>query len=148
MISVRIAFSLILLALAGAYTIIAFDDLAYMVRGRLGPGFFPQAIGVALVALLLYSLFVDVRQRAREVGTRYGRDMVLFTAYAAGFVALLDVVGGLWAMVVFMLVTLFTFNRGKILTNVLVAVLLPVGLYLLFDTWLNASIPSGLVPFP
>lgn len=148
MLSARIVFSLLLLALAGAYTYIAFADLAFMIRGRLGPGFFPRVIGIMLVALLLYSLFVDLRKRAKDYGTKYGRDMIVFTAIALGFVAALPVLGGLWATIAFMLAALFTFNRGKPLTNLLVSALLPVGLYLLFDTWLNASLPTGLVPFP
>lgn len=148
MLSMRIGFSLFLLALAIGYTYIAFEDLNFMVRGRLGPGFVPRVIGIVTIALLLYSLLVDVRQRAKDVGTKHGRDMVVFTAIAVGYVALLPVLGGLWATIAFMLGALFTFNRGKVLTNVLVSVLLPVALYLLFDTWLNASLPSGMVPFP
>lgn len=148
MLSMRIGFSLFLLALAIGYTYIAFDELNFMVRDRLGPGFFPRVIGVVTVALLLYSLLVDVRQRAKDVGTKFGRDMVLFTAIAVGYVFLMPVLGGLWATMAFLLAALFTFNRGKVLTNVLVSVILPIGLYLLFDTWLNASLPSGMVPFP
>ncbi len=148
MLSMRIGFSLFLLAVATMYTYIAFEDLNFMVRNRLGPGFFPRVIGIATIALLLYSLFVDVRQQAKDVGTKYGRDMVLFTGIAVGYVALLPVLGGLWATIAFMLGALFTFNPGKVLTNVLVAVILPAGLYLLFDTWLNASLPSGMVPWP
>jgi uncharacterized protein YunC (DUF1805 family) len=148
MLSMRIGFSLFLLAVAIFYTYIAFEDLNFMVRNRLGPGFFPRVIGVVTIALLAYSLFVDVRQRAKDVGTKHGRDMVVFTAIAVGYVALLPVLGGLWATIAFMLTALFVFNPGKVLSNVLVSVILPVGLYLLFDTWLNSSLPSGMVPFP
>lgn len=148
MLTMRIGFSLFLLAMAIGYTFIAFDDLAFMVRNRLGPGFFPRVIGLVTIALLLYSLFVDLRQRAKDVGTKHGRDMVVFTAIATGYVAAFPVLGGLWATIAFLLAALFVFNPGKVLVNVLVSVLLPVALYLLFDTWLNASIPSGLVPFP
>jgi len=88
MLSMRIGFSLFLLAVATFYTVVAFEDLNFMVRNRLGPGFFPRVIGIVTIALLLYSLFVDVRQRAKDVGTKYGRDMVLFTAVAVGYVAL------------------------------------------------------------
>ena len=148
MLSMRIGFSRFLLAVATLYTFIAFEDLNFMVRDRLGPGFFPRVIGVVTIALLLYSLLVDVRQRAKDIGTKHGRDMVLFTAIAVGYVALLPVLGGLWATIAFMLGALFVFNPGKALSNVLVSVLLPVALYLLFDILLNASLPSGMVPFP
>lgn len=144
----RIAFSLFLLAVAIAYTYIAFADLTFLVRGRLGPGFFPRVIGIVMVALLLYSLAVDLRRTLKDGGTKHARDLMVFTVIAIGYVALLNVLGGLWATIAFMLVALFVFNRGKPVTNVLVAVLLPIGLYLLFDTWLNAAMPTGMIPWP
>jgi len=52
--------------------------------------------------------------------------------------------------VLFTLVTLFIFNRGRVLTNVAVGVGFPVVLFLLFDRGLNATLPPGvfdLVPF-
>jgi putative tricarboxylic transport membrane protein len=144
----RILFSLVLLVIAGYYTFIAFQELAFMVRGRLGPGFFPQSIGVMLIALLLYSIVVDLRMHTVDRGSKHARDIVVFTAIAVAYVGLLNLLGGFWATVAFLLVALFTFNRGKPVTNVLVSVLLPIGLFLLFDTWLNAAVPRGIVPFP
>lgn len=148
MLSQRIAFSLFLLAIAIGYTYLAIDDLAYMARNRLGPGFFPRWIGIITTALLVYSLVVDLRQRAKDVGTKFGRDMVVFTAIMVGYLVVLPWLGGLWGTIAFMLAALFTFNPGKPVVNVLVSVLLPVGLYLLFAVWLNASLPVGRVPWP
>jgi hypothetical protein len=39
-------------------------------------------------------------------------------------------------------------NRGKTVQNVAVSVGLPVALFLLFDVWLNASMPPGLLGLP
>ena len=64
------------------------------------------------------------------------------------FVLLLDVLGGLLAMVAYMLATLSLLNRGRVVQNALIGVLLPVALYLLFEEWLNATVPRGIVGFP
>lgn len=147
--TLRIAFSLLLLAGAAAYTWVAFNDLSFMVRGRLGPGFFPRVIGVSTIALLLYSLLVDVRRTgARDQGTPYVRDILVFFAYCVGFVALMPLLGGLLSMIAFMLAALFTFNRARPLINVAVSVVLPVCLFLLFDVWLRAAFAEGRLPLP
>lgn len=147
--TLRIAFSLGVLAVATWYTWVAFTNLAFMDRWRPGPGFFPRIIGVAIILLTLYSLFVDVRRRARsDVGTPYFRDILIFFGYCFAFVFALPWLGGLLAMIAFMLAALFTFNRGRTLVNLVVSVALPIGLYLIFDVWLNAAVPVGRIPVP
>ena len=50
----RIAFLVAVLAGAVFYTYVAFADLGFMTRtGRLGPGFFPRIIGLAMVAIAI-----------------------------------------------------------------------------------------------
>ena len=48
-------------------------------------------------------------------------------------------------MVAFLLATLTVLNRGRHVQNLAVAVLLPTAIYLLFDVWLNAAIPRGMI---
>lgn len=145
----RLAFNLVILAGAVFYAWIGFTELALLTpNGRLGPGFFPRVIGVALIATILYSMVVDRRsERLSDGSTSNGRDIVVFTAFAVMFVALLKLTGGLLAMVIFMLAALSFFNRGKHLHNVLLSVLLPAAVFLMFDTWLNAGLPEGLLAF-
>ncbi|MEX2541340.1 MAG: tripartite tricarboxylate transporter TctB family protein [Trueperaceae bacterium] len=145
----RLAFTLFLLALAAFYTWTAFIDLAPLTaNGRLGPGFFPRVIGVALVVTLLYSIVID-RRFGLTSGeeSAYARDIVIFTGLLVLFVAALHVLGGLLAMVAFMYAALTIFNRRRHLQNILVSVLLPTGIFLLFNTWLNAGIPEGILAF-
>lgn len=147
--TIRVAFSLLILAAAAAYTWTAFADLNFMVRGRLGPGFFPRIIGISLIGLTLYSLVVDVRRvGARDKGTPYLTDLMIFSAYCVGLVALMPLLGGVLAMVVFMLAALFTFNRRRPLINIAISVVLPICLYLLFDVWLRAAFATGKLPVP
>ena len=44
-------------------------------------------------------------------------------------------------MVLFMFVTLYVLNRQGMIANVVLSILLPVSLYLLFDVWLNTTLP-------
>jgi putative tricarboxylic transport membrane protein len=51
-------------------------------------------------------------------------------------------------MIVFMAAGLHFLNRGRPLQNALIALLLPLGVYLLFRVWLNAAMPQGILPLP
>lgn len=145
----RAAFLLGALLLAAGYSYVALADLPYLSSaGRLGPGFFPRIIGAALVLLCAWSLAVELRRPSREPLSRHWRTTVAVAALSAALVAGLEVLGGVLAMVAFMAAALFTLNRGRALQNVLVALLLPLALYLIFRVWLNASLPRGLLGLP
>ncbi len=148
--ALRAGFLLALLFGAGWYTYTAFAELNYLSSaGRLGPGFFPRIIGASLVALLAYSLFADLRRDPAETAiSPLWRTAAVVALLSAMFVGLLELIGGLLSMVVFMSGSLWFLNRGRAVQNVLVAVLLPLGLYLMFRVWLNASLPRGLFPLP
>ena len=136
------------LLLAGGYTWIAFAELAWLSSaGRLGPAFFPRIIGVALVALCAWSLAAELRHDARERLAEFWRVTLVLALLSGLFVAALDVLGGLVSMIAYMAVTLGVLNRRRGLQNALLAVLLPLGIYLLFRVWLNAAVPRGLLPF-
>jgi putative tricarboxylic transport membrane protein len=145
----RLAFSLTLMALAASYTWGAFTGLDFLTaNGRLGPGFFPRVIGVLLMVTLLYSFVADRRSKlGSDEGTSNLRDLVVFAGLAFLFVGLLDVVGAMVAMIAYMLAALTIFNPRRHLRNVVVSVLLPIAIYLMFDTWLNAGLPRGILPF-
>ena len=144
----RAGFLLVVLALAGGYTALAFTELTWLSSaGRLGPGFFPRIIGVSLMVLCLYSLYAD-RRHAESFFSANCRSAAAVALLSAGFVALLDILGGLVSMVVFMAAALYVLNRGRLLQNALIAIVLPVCVYLLFRVWLNAAMPRGLLPLP
>jgi hypothetical protein len=137
-----------LLLLAGAYTYVAFAELAYLSSaGRLGPGFFPRIIGATLTLLCAYSLYAD-RAAMREPLSAFWRALATMVGLSAAFVLALEVIGGLLAMIAFMAAALAYLNRGRPLQNALLALLLPVGFYLLFRVWLNAAMPRGMLPLP
>ena len=148
--AVRAGFLLAVLFLAALYTYIAFTDLAYLSSaGRLGPGFMPRIIGVSLVAMCMSSLYADLRQRpAEEPVPAAWRSAAVLALLSGALVGLLDVLGGLLSMVAFMGASLWILNRGRPLQNALIAILLPVGIHVLFAVWLRAAMPRGLLPLP
>jgi hypothetical protein len=136
------------LLLAGGYTWLAFAQLAWLSSaGRLGPGFFPRLIGCALVVLCAWSLADELRRGAREPISEFWRVTATLALLSGLFVAALDVLGGLVSMAAYMAATLWTLNRHRHWQNALLAVLLPLAIYLLFRVWLNAAVPRGLLPF-
>lgn len=142
----RAGFLLAILLASGGYTWVAFAELTYLSSaGRLGPGFFPRIIGVALVLLCLESLYRD--RTFRDSLSPYWRHAVAIAALSAAFVPLLDLLGGLLAMVAFMGASLAFLNRGRPLQNAILALALPACVYLVFKVWLSAAMPRGLLPF-
>jgi hypothetical protein len=145
----RAVFLLALLLVGAGYSYVAFAGLPYLSSaGRLGPGFFPRIIGVALVALSAWSLAVELRRPAREPLSPYWRTTLTVAALSGALVASFEVLGGPLAMVAFMAAALFYLNRGRTLQNVLIALLLPLALYLIFRVWLNAALPRGMLGLP
>lgn len=146
----RIVFTSSLLLLSVFFTAMAFADLNFLsARGRIAPGFFPQIVGTLLVVFTLYAVIDDYRRRDTEA--QITSDWRV-TAVVVTLVAILIVgshyMGALAGMVIFMLLALSILNKGRHLTNVLVGVILPVGLFTLFRYTLNASLPPGMLGLP
>jgi ABC-type transport system involved in cytochrome c biogenesis permease subunit len=148
--ALRAGFLLAILFLAACYTYIAFAQLSYLSSaGRLGPGFMPRIIGVSLVAMCVLSLYADMKQlRSSEAGSPAWRSAAVLALLSGVFVALLELIGGLLSMMVFMAAALWIFNRGRHLQNAIVAVVLPLCTYLVFTVWLRASMPRGMLSLP
>ena len=71
---------------------------------------------------------------------------LIFIGVATGFLVLaMALIGGYAAMFAFMISTLAVLNRGRWLQNVTIAVALPTAIYLMFEVWLNAAIPRGIL---
>ncbi len=146
----RLAFLLAILVASAFYTWWAFTDLAFLSRtGRLGPGFFPRIIGISLMAFCLASLGPDVaRMRHDALASPHWALVGGLALMSGGLVFLFGLLGGTLSMAVFLLVALSILNRGRHVANVSLAAILPLGIYLIFDVWLNAAMPEGLLHLP
>lgn len=157
----RIAFLVGVLGGAVFYSYIAFVDLSFLTRtGRLGPGFFPRIIGVGMALMTIWAILDALRDRravaaggpaaVNDAPSGSWRDAVLLIALALGYAVLLRLFGGFVATFAYLAVTLTVLNPGRHMQNAAVAVLLPVGVYILFDRLLNANMPPAmfdLLPF-
>ena len=143
----RAGFTALILALSAFYTYAAFAELTFLSStGRLGPGFFPRVIGIGLIGACLAELAVERFRRSEPPRpSEYAGTVVLLAVFTAIFVLALNIIGGFLAMVAFMLATLMFLNRGRPVQNVALALVLPSAIYLLFDVWLNASVPRGIL---
>jgi hypothetical protein len=148
----KAVFLVAVLCIAILYTYTAFTELTLLtMTGRLGPAFFPRIIGVLLILGCLYNLVLLAHRSDSDRSDSEGGDWRITAgviALSTGFVALLESLGGLIAMVLFLFVVLSLLNRGRLMQNLLISVLLPAGVHLLFDVWLKASMPKGLIPLP
>jgi hypothetical protein len=129
--------------------------------GRIGPGFFPRILGgtalaVTIVALVTESLAkpkgtklhaVEAAEEAAEPDLgRHPVTLVAFVIAAAAFVGLFGVLGAALAGVVFLGATLWFLDPEHRLRSVIIAVSVPVLLYLAFQTGLNVGLPQGILP--
>lgn len=146
----RIVFLVVLLAAAIYYTYVAFVDLNFLTRtGRPGPGFFPRSIGIAGIIFILWTLVSDLRNGDRErTDPARWKDVVLLMALCVSYAVLLRLFGGFIATVLFLGIALMILNRGRLRQNAMLAILIPGGVYLLFDRVLNANMPPALFELP
>ena len=148
----RRVFLVVLLAGAIYYTYVAFADLNFLTRtGRPGPGFFPRLIGVSAILITLWTLVEELRKAESErvrSNPQAWKDVVLLMALALGYAVLLRLFGGFVATVIFLGVTLMILNRAQPVKNLILALVIPGGVYLLFDRVLNANMPPALFDLP
>ncbi|MDV3129724.1 tripartite tricarboxylate transporter TctB family protein [Mycobacterium sp. 21AC1] len=150
----------VLLVFAG-YTEIAMGMEWRTVAGRIGPGFFPRILGftaMAVTVLILAREFmmrpsdkpVDQVEAAEEAAEpdlgRHPVALATFLVAATAFVALFGILGAALAGVLFLGATLWFLDREHHIRGLIIAVTVPILLYLAFETGLNAGLPQGILP--
>lgn len=157
----RAVFFAVLLVVLAVYTQMAFDLEWETAAGRIGAGFFPRVIGIMSLAIVVWALVTSLRPGAvddedevvggEETGDadlgRHPVTLVLFLAAGVLFMLVFFLpLGAIIGCSLFLLTTLFMLNRSQPVLNVVVAVALPVLVYLLFQSLLNAGLPPGILP--
>ena len=157
----RTLFFAVLLVVMAVYTQMAFSLEWVTTAGRIGPGFFPRIIGILSLAIVLWGLVRsllpgavddedevagDEEAGAADLG-RHPVPLLLVLAAAAVFLLIFFVpLGAIVSCAIFLLAVLFLLNREQPVVNVAIALILPVLVYLLFQTALNAGLPAGILP--
>lgn len=146
----RIPFLVAVMAAGVFYSYIAFVDLGFMTRtGRLGPGFFPRIIGISVIVLSIWAILDERRSvESKDEYLGFWRDAALMIGLALVYAVLLRLFGGYLATVAFLMMALTVLNKGRLRQNVLLSLLIPTGVYALFDLVLNANMPPGLISLP
>ena len=154
-IGARTVFLGVLLVVLACYFQLALGMEWRTAAGRIGPGFFPRIIGGIGIVLTLVALVGSLRHdpgrepdsdgEAADLG-RHPRTMVLLIAAGAVLVACYTVLGAVIAGALFLLGCLWLLNREHPVLNAVLGIGLSVGLYVLFQTLLNAGLPAGVLP--
>lgn len=154
----RTAFFGALLVVLVVYTEMAFDLEWTTVAGRIGPGFFPRIIGLFGCLICLGVLVNSLRPGVGddedvledEVGEgdlgRHPVPLLLAVVACALLLATFLWLGAIVAGAVFMFGVLAFLNPGRWGLNAVLSIAIPLGLYLLFQTALNAGLPDGILP--
>ncbi|GEM77971.1 tripartite tricarboxylate transporter TctB family protein [Vibrio superstes] len=147
----RFWFSLSTLLFSVSFTLYGLNTLSmYDLNGRPGPGYFPLIIGVALVICTGINVFKDLKELRSNKAVKqdkalYQKDTIAVTVCIALLIFTLNSLGAIVSMIAFCLAFLSYFNKGKHLQNVAYSVAFPLGVFLLFDVWLQAGLPDGLL---
>lgn len=143
----------VLLVIMAIYTQLAMQMQWRTPAGRIGAGFFPRIVGFCAMALCVVAAVRSLRpgetdEESDDDAAHGHHPWTLLVFAGAGFVLLLLLIplGAIVASAVFLLATLWLLDRGHVKRHLAIAVLLPVGLYLLLQVALNAGLPSGILP--
>lgn len=157
----KLSFLGALLLIFAVYTEMAMGMEWRTQAGRIGPGVFPRILGFTAIAVTIVAGVreilsrsgdkpVDAVEAAEEAAEpdlgRHPLAVVTFVVAAAVFVALFGVLGAVLAGVLFLGVTLWFLDPEHHLRAVIIALAVPVLLYLAFQTGLNAGLPQGILP--
>jgi hypothetical protein len=158
-VSARAVFFGILLVVLAVYFQLALGMEWRTAAGRIGPGFFPRIIGGIGIVLTLVALVGSVRRADPAAGSdqetdagaadlgRHPGTMAIVVAASAALAATFTLLGAVVAGALFLLGCLWLLNREHPVLNAVLAIGMATGLYLLFQTLLNAGLPAGVLPF-
>lgn len=154
----RTAFFGVFLVVLVVYTEMAFQMDWTTSGGRIGPGFFPRIVGGLGVLICLGAVVDSLRPGVAveeelvedESGEAdLGRHPIALAGVVAGTAVLwftLISLGAIVASALFMFGTLAYLNPRRWVTNAVLSIGVPLLLFLLFDTALNAGLPAGILP--
>jgi hypothetical protein len=157
----KLTFLGVLLLAFAVYTELAMGMEWRTAAGRIGPGFFPRILGVTAIVVTVAAAVREIVSRSEDEDVdeveaaeeaaepdlgRHPIALVAFIAAASVFVALFGVLGAALAGVIFLAVTLWFLDPKHHIRALIIAIAVPVVLYLAFQTGLNAGLPEGILP--
>jgi putative tricarboxylic transport membrane protein len=148
------ALSLGLLALGGAVVLDGIGQPEAKSASGIGPGFFPLVVGsLLIVASLMLTVQVLRGKRGEpedaegDVDTSRLRTWQLLVTGGAiiGFMVTLDILGYIPAAAITFWLIAFAMGSVQHVRSAMIAILLAVGIYLLFTQLLRIDLPAGIL---
>lgn len=130
----------------GAYVLVSSIDLGLWTSLGPGPGMFPFAMGVLLVAMSVVWLFQELRNPSETPGGVDGRLVIAVVVSLAVLAAVLDLLGFQLSMFAFLLYHLKVRGRRGWLSSLIIALAGSVGAFYAFNYGLNVSLPTAGIP--
>jgi hypothetical protein len=157
----KLVFLGVLLLIFAVYTEMAMGMEWRTQAGRIGPGFFPRILGGTAIAVTVLAGIREILARRAEKAVtqaeaadelaepdlgRHPIALVSFIIAATLFVGLFGILGAVVAGILFLGATLWFLDPGHHIRAVIIAIAVPVLLYLAFQTGLNVGLPQGILP--
>ena len=127
----------------GVYVLVSSIDLGLWTSLGPGPGMFPFAMGVLLVAMSVVWLFQELRNPSETPGGVDGRLVIAVVVSLAVLAAVLDLLGFQLSMFAFLLYHLKVRGRRGWLSSLIIALAGSVGAFYAFNYGLNVSLPTA-----
>ncbi|AMQ07722.1 tripartite tricarboxylate transporter TctB family protein [Sporosarcina psychrophila] len=137
-------FSIFLLAISCIYFAMALNFPMFS-KGIPGSGFLPQLIGIILIILTGYDLIKSYKSNKEDKAiTTNFKEMIYLILIITAYIYLFSIIGALLSTVLFMVIVLLLFNKGKLKQNLLIGILVPVIIFVMFEVLLNTGLPAGI----
>ncbi|MDI2021083.1 tripartite tricarboxylate transporter TctB family protein [Paenarthrobacter nicotinovorans] len=130
----------------GVYVLVSSIDLGLWTSLGPGPGMFPFAMGVLLVAMSVVWLFQELRNPSETPGGVDGRLVIAVVVSLAVLAAVLDLLGFQLSMFAFLLYHLKVRGRRGWPSSLIIALAGSVGAFYAFNYGLNVSLPTSGIP--
>lgn len=146
----RIIFSVFLFLISSSYFFYGFN-YDFGNGGRPGAGFFPLILGAILTILCAINILLEVRQsKLEDKSTGKDRkfalkDMLIVAAMILIYMIIFPFLGYLISTALFILSVLGFLNSKRWGQNILIAVVLLLVIYFVFDYFLNTGLPKGIL---
>lgn len=143
--------SIVLLVIATVYLLLAYQLPSYPYT-NVDADVIPKVLGWLLVILSIF-LFIsrdsetEEQKDSRKIPKKEIGILIAVGGFILAYILLLEVIGFVLVTALFIFFCTWFLGYKKFVTNGIVSILFPVGLYLMFTELLNISLPSGILPF-
>ncbi|MFJ4210833.1 tripartite tricarboxylate transporter TctB family protein [Paenarthrobacter sp. NPDC089675] len=131
----------------GVYVLVSSIGLGLWTSLGPGPGLFPFAMGILLVAMSIVWLLQELRNPSEAPGGADRGLVIAVVVSLAVLAAVLDLIGFQLSMFLFLLYHLKVRGRRGWISSLIIALAGSVGAFYAFNYGLNVTLPAAGIPF-